>query len=140
MATIFMHPGELLKAVGQGLGQSDWFPIDRARVERFADATNSSARTQPGTAPEYLILSLVNVFLPQLLEVRGISMGINVGCENVRYPAPVPVPSRIRGCADLIDAREERGSIQVVVRMTVELEGSDLPACIAETISRYYPE
>jgi len=151
MGTRFEHPRELLQAVGQLLGHSEWFLIDRARVELFADATNHhhhsavvrahAAVETSGAAvvPEYLTLSLVNLFLPQLVEVHGISMGINIGCGVVRFPALVPVNSRIRGSGELVEAQELRDSVQAVIRVTVELEGSATPACVADTISRYYP-
>ena len=67
-------------------------------------------------------------------------MGINYGADRLRFPAPVPVGSRIRGRGELISAEETKGCIQAVVRVTVEIEGSDRPACVIDTISRYYPE
>jgi len=151
MTTLFHHPRELLNAVGQSLGRSDWFLVDQARIDLFSNATNyghwlavepahnHADPVGPRRAPEYLTLSLVNLFLPQLVDVRGIAMGINIGCGKVRFPAPLTVDSRIRGSGELVEARAERDSIQAVIRVTVELEGSELPACVAETISRYYP-
>lgn len=152
METLFNHPRELLNAVGRSLGRTDWFLIDQARIDLFADATNyqrwlavepDSTQAEPvgpRRVPEYLTLSLVNLFLPQLVDVRGIAMGVNIGCGNVRFPALVPVDSRIRGSGQLVEARAERDSIQAVIRVTVELEGSETPACVVDTISRYYPE
>jgi acyl dehydratase len=86
-----------------------------------------------------LTLSLANLFLPQIMEVRNTSMGVNYGCEKVRFPAAVPVGSRVRGGGEVISAEEIKGGVQVVVRMTVEIEGSERPACIIDTISRFYP-
>jgi acyl dehydratase len=80
---------------------------------------------------------LVNLFLPQLLEVRGASMGVNVGLDKVRFPAPVPVGSRLRGHGRIVAVAEAKGGVQVTVRVTVEIEGSDKPACVADTVSRF---
>lgn len=151
MATVFERPSELLAAVGRHLGRSDWLEITQDRVNLFADATGDHqwihvdperARQGPfgGTiAHGYLTLSLVNYFLPQIVEVRGIRMGVNYGCDRVRFPAPVRVGKRIRAAADLVSAEEVKGSVQAVIRVTVEIEGEDRPACVVDTISRFYP-
>jgi len=151
MTTIFKHPNELLAAEGKDLGVSDWVEIDQARINLFADATGDhqwihvdpeKAKSGPfGTtiAHGYLTLSLVNLFLPQIIDVQGISMGVNYGCDKVRFPAAVKVNSRVRGRGELIKAEEVKGGIQATTRVTVEVEGSDKPACIVDTISRYYP-
>jgi len=74
------------------------------------------------------------------VEVRGISMGVNYGADRLRFPAPVPVGSRIRGGAELIAAEETKdGGVQATIRVTVEIEGGDRPGCVIDTISRYYP-
>jgi acyl dehydratase len=88
----------------------------------------------------YLTQSLVNHFLPQIVEVRGISMGINYGADRLRFPAPVPVNSRVRGGAELLEVEEIKGTVQTKVRVTVEIQGSERPACVIDTISRYYPK
>ena len=152
MPTIFEHPGELAAAVGRHLGYSDWLPITQDRVDRFADATGDHqwihvdperARSGPfgGTiAHGYLTLSLVNLFLPQILEVRGIAMGVNYGADKLRFPAPVRVGARVRGGGELLKVEEVKGgAVQATVRVTVEIEGGDRPACVVETISRYVP-
>mgnify|MGYP001819018629 CR=1 FL=1 len=72
-------------------------------------------------------------------EVEIVSMGVNYGCEKVRFPAPVPVGSRIRGAGEIISAEEVKGGVQVVVRITIEIENSDRPACVIDTISRFFP-
>jgi acyl dehydratase len=153
MPTIFATPRELLGAVGRPLGASDWLTIDQARVNLFADATGDHqwihvdperAKGGPfgGTiAHGYLTLSLVNLFLPQLLEVRGTSMGVNYGCDRVRFPAPVRVGSRVRGVGELVAAEEVKGgAVQAIVRVSVEIEGGERPACVVDTISRFVPE
>ena len=82
----------------------------------------------------------MNLLLPQIIDVQGISMGVNYGCEKVRFPAPVPVGSRVRGRGELMAVEEVKGGIQSTVRVTVEIEGNDRPACVVDTISRYFPE
>jgi acyl dehydratase len=81
----------------------------------------------------------VNLFLPEIVEVRGISMGVNYGADKLRFPAPVPVGTRIRGGGELIKAEEVKGGVQATIRVTVESEGADRPACVVDTVSRYYP-
>ena len=85
----------------------------------------------------YLTLSLVNTFLPELLEVHNVSMGVNYGTDKARFPAPVPVGSRLRGRAVLVGAEAVEGGVQARVTVTVEIEGNDRPACVVETISRF---
>ena len=152
MATIFNHPSELKASVGKQLGVSEWLEIDQARIDTFADATGDHQwihvdpeRAKDGAfgstiAHGYLTLSLVNKFLPEIIDVRGISMGVNYGSDRLRFPAPVPVGARIRGSAELIKVEDVKGNaVQSTVRVTVEIEGSDRPACIIDTISRYVP-
>ena len=152
MARIFNTPSELLEAVGEQLPASEWLTIDQQRINLFADATGDHQwiHVDPDKAKDgpfgkciahgYLTLSLVNMFLPQMIDVRGISMGVNVGCEKIRFPSPVPVDSRIRGVGEIVSAEEMKGGVQSVVRISVEIEGSDRPACVVDTISRYFPE
>jgi acyl dehydratase len=147
----FDRPAALLDAVGQHLGYSDWLEIDQHRINLFADATGDHQwiHVDPEKAAEgpfgktiahgYLTLSLANLFLPQIMEVNNTSMGVNYGCDKARFPAPVPVGSRIRGGGEIISAEEVKGGVQVVVRMTIEIEGSDRPGCVIDTISRFFP-
>ncbi len=151
MATVFESPDELLGAVGAHLGYSDWLEISQERIDQFADATGDHQwihvdpeRARQGPfgaciAHGYLTMSLVNLFLPQIVEVRGISMGVNYGANRLRFPAPVPVGSKVRGGAELVAAEDVKGGVQATVRVTVEIEGGEKPACVIETISRYYP-
>lgn len=151
-ATVFEHPEDLKAAVGTPLGVSDWLEIDQKRIDLFAEATGDHqwihvdperAKQGPfGTtiAHGYLTQSLVNLFMPQIIEVRGISMGINYGADRLRFPSPVPVGSRIRGSAEIVSAEDTKdGAVQAKVRITVEIEGGERPACVVDTISRYYP-
>ncbi len=85
----------------------------------------------------YLTLALSNLFMPQIVDVRGISMGINYGVNKVRFPAPVPVGSRLRAGAELTSAEAIRGGVQTIMLITIETEGSDKPACVIESVSRY---
>lgn len=150
MATIFETPRELLGQEGVPLGVTDWFVIDQARIDAFAavtlddqwihvDAARAAAGPFGGTiAHGYLTLSLCNYFLPQLIEVRGFAHGVNVGSDRLRFVHPVNVGSRIRGVGEIVRAEEIKGAIQSVVRITVEIEGVDKPACVVDTISRYF--
>lgn len=151
MPTVFRQPSELLAAVGRHLGYSDWLQIDQQRIDQFAQATGDHQwihvdpqRAASGPfgstiAHGYLTLSLANLFLPQIMQVENTSMGVNYGCEKVRFPAPVPVGSRVRGGGEIVSAEEVKGGVQVVVRMTIEVEGSERPACVVDTISRFFP-
>jgi acyl dehydratase len=152
MATVFQSPKELAGSVGKQLGKSEWITITQDRINRFADATEDhqwihvdveKAKNGPFGAPiahGYLTLSLVSMFLPQIVEVHGISMGVNYGTDKVRFPAPVPVGSKLRGSAELVKVEEVGGGgVQATVRVTVEIDGKDKPACVVDTISRYYP-
>ena len=151
MPTVFTDPTKLLDAAGQHLGFTEWLEIEQERINLFADATGDHQwiHVDPDKASEgpfgatiahgYLTLSLANLFLPDLMEVQSVSMGVNYGCDRVRFPAPVPVGSRVRGAGEVISAEEVKGGIQVVVRITVEIEGSERPACIVDTISRFFP-
>jgi len=151
MATRFENPADLLDAVGKHLGFSDWEAVDQQRIDQFANATGDHQwiHVDPDKAADgpfgktiahgYLTLSMANLFLPQVMQVDNTSMGVNYGCEKVRFPSPVPVGSRIRGGGEVMSAEEVKGGIQVVVRMTIEIEGADRPACVVDTISRFFP-
>ena len=140
----------ILAAVGQPLGASEWVTITQDRINPFADATDDHqwihvdpVKSKDGPfgaciAHGYLTLSLVSRFLPQIVEVK-MKMGVNYGCDKVRFPAPVPVGSRIRGVGELLAAeRTKDGGVQATIRVTVEIDGGAKPACIADTLSRYY--
>jgi len=152
MARIYDRPADLLDAVGTLLGPSDWLAIDQDRVNGFADVTGDHqwihvdvdrARQGPfgGTiAHGYLTLSLVNHFLPQLIEVHGFAHAVNVGADRLRFLNPVKVGSRIRATGEIVGVEAIKGAIQSVVRVTIEIEGETRPACVLDTISRYFPE
>jgi acyl dehydratase len=152
MTKVFETPSALLEQVGAQLGHSDWLAIEQSRIDQFAEATGDHqwihvdpvrAATGPFgacIAHGYLTLALVNLFLPQIVEVRGISMGVNYGCEKVRFPNVVRAGSRVRGSAQLVAAEEVKGGVQATIRVSVEIEGEERPGCVVDTISRYYPE
>jgi acyl dehydratase len=152
MPTVFNNPADLKSAVGKHLGYSEWLTITQDRINQFADATGDHqwihvdpVRAKDGPfgaciAHGYLTLSLVNLFLPQIIEVRGIRMGVNYGVDKARFPAPVRVGARIRGGGELINVEEVKGGVQATVRVTVEIENSDRPGCVVDTISRFFPQ
>ena len=142
---------KLRELVGQEVGVSEWMEITQERVDAFADATDDHqwihvdrerAAGSPfgGTiAHGFLTLSLVVPLAGQVsLDVGEPRMGINYGLDRVRFPAPVPVGSRIRARVRLDAVEEVAGGIQVKRTVTMELEGSEKPAMVAETLSRYY--
>ncbi|GLV74692.1 MaoC family dehydratase [Streptomyces hygroscopicus] len=147
---IFTSPDELLMAVDEELGPSDWLEIDQKRVDLFADATGDhqwihvdaeKAAAGPfGTtiAHGYLTLSLLPSFTPQLLRVENVRMGINYGVNKVRFPSPVPVGSRLRATGRIMEVTEVKDGVQMTLAVTVEREGGDKPACVAESVVRFY--
>lgn len=149
MATVFEGLDALKKAAGTHLGKSEWLVIDQARINTFADATGDHqwihvdaerAKTGPfgaTIAHGFLTLALIANFLPQIIEMRGISMGINYGLEKVRFPNPVRVGSRVRASADLASVEDVKGGVQAKIVITIEIEGQDKPACVAEKLVRY---
>jgi acyl dehydratase len=147
--TVFEGVDEVRAAVGRDLGTSEWMEITQERVDLFAEATGdhqwihvdpvrAAAGPFGGTiAHGYLTLSLSNAFLPEIVEVRGVSMGVNYGAGKVRFPAPVRVGSRIRGSAVLTAVDDVTGGVQTTIVITVEIEGGAKPACVVESISRF---
>jgi acyl dehydratase len=144
-------PQNLVDLVGSEIGVSDWMTIDQDRVNQFADATDDHqwihvdpdmAKAGPfgGTiAHGFLTLSLVVTLAGQVdLDLGSPKMGINYGLEKVRFPAPVPVGSRIRARVKLVSVAEVSGGLQVNRLVTIEVEGGDKPAMVAETVSRAY--
>lgn len=149
MTTVFKSVDQLTAAVGLDLGVTEWLTIEQTRIDGFAEATGDHqwihvdpdrARSGPfgaTIAHGYLTLSLASWFLPQLMRVDVSGMGINYGLDRVRFPAPVRVGSRIRGRGEIVSVTPVAGGVQVVVRVTIEIEGSERPGCVADTISRF---
>ena len=153
MSTIFNSVATVLNAVGQDLGVTDYISIDQKRIDTFADATGDhqwihvdpvKAKDGPfgaTVAHGYLTMSLANFFLPQLVHYQQLKMGVNYGTDKVRFPSPVKVNSRVAGRGEVLSAEEIKGGgVQVVVRISVEVEGQDKPGCVVDTISRLYFE
>ena len=148
--TVLTGTAEIRSAIGKHLGYSDWIEIDQDRVNLFAEATGDHQwiHVDPDRATRgpfgatiahgYLTLSLSNYFLPQILEVAGVSMGVNYGTDKVRFPAPVKVGDRIRAGALLATASEVPGGVQTMVVITIEVEGASKPACVIESLSRWF--
>ena len=137
--------------VGQHLGYSEWVEITQEQVNRFAEATGDhqwihtdperAAKESPFGGPiahGYLTLSLLPMLVPQIVDITGFRMGVNYGTEKVRFPAPVPVGSRVRAGAALEAATPFDGGIQMVITVTVEIEGGSKPAMVATSLSRRY--
>jgi acyl dehydratase len=151
-ALIYSTPAALIGQEGTLLGPTEWLEIEQDRVDGFAEVTGDHqwihvdierAKAGPfgGTiAHGYLTLSLVNHFLPELIEVQGFAHAVNVGADRLRFLSPVRVGSRIRASGEIASVEEIKGAIQSVVRVTIEIEGAEKPACVLDTISRYYPE
>jgi len=152
MTLIVERPHDLLGMVGAKLGPTAWVRVEQDRVDRFADCTGDHqwihvdvARAKDGPfggtiAHGYLTMSMINLFLPDLLEVRGFAHAVNVGLDRLRFLAPVVTGSRIRAVSEIVSVEEIKGAIQAVVRVTIEIENNEKPALIADTISRYFPE
>ena len=150
MVAIFRSADELRAAVGREAGPTEWITVEQSRVDAFADATDdhqwihvdpvrAAAGPFGGTiAHGYLTLSLVNFFLPDLVRVEGAKMGLNYGTGKVRFPAAVKVGARIRGRAQILETSDVPDGVQIIVRLTIEIEGGDRPACVADTISRFF--
>lgn len=137
--------------IGRHLGYSDYMEVTQERVNLFAEATGdhqwihvdvtrAKAESPFGgpIAHGYLTLSLGPVLVPQVVQVKGVKMGVNYGCEKVRFPSPVPVGSRVRVGVELLDVTDITGGAQITMRFTFACEGAEKPACVAEVIFRYY--
>ena len=150
MGTSVESVHDLAGLVGQHLGHSSWIEITQDRVNQFADATDDHqwihvdpdrAAGGPFGGPiahGYLTLSLLVPMWSEILSVRNSSMAINYGVNRVRFPAPVPVGSRIRLSATLASFEEVAGGVQIVVESVIERDGGDKPVCVAQPVYRIY--
>lgn len=134
-ATVLEGVEAVRAAVGQHLGHSDWLTIDEERVAAFERATGVAA--PDGAVPPEMLLSLSNLFLPQIVEVRDVSMGVNYGTGAVRFPARVTVGARVRASALLEHCDDVAGGVQTTIRITIESDGTAEPACVIESLSRW---
>jgi len=147
---VFEHLSDLQPLVGQAIGESDWIVVDQARINLFADATGDHQwihvdpqRAQAGpfgttVAHGFLTLSLMPEMFATAFAVRDTRMGVNYGLNKVRFPAPVPVDSRLRGHFKLLGYEAIDGGAQLVVEVTIEREGSSKPVCVAESVTRRF--
>lgn len=149
MSTTVGSVSEVMAMVGQALGESDWLEITQERINTFADATGDHqwihcdperAAAGPFGAPVahgYLTLSLIIPLMEQVLVIENKTTSINYGLNKVRFPAPVPVGSKIRLRASLEDAAEVPSGVQVTVNCTIEIAGQERPACVAAVVARH---
>ena len=140
----------LKERVGTHLGYSEWHQVTQEQVNTFAEATGDfqwihvdveRAKQGPFGGPiahGYLTLSLGPLLIPQIVKVEGIAMAVNYGLNKVRFPAPVPVGSKLRLGATLTNVEDIAGGVQVTMGMVYELDGADKPVCVAEIVFRYY--
>ncbi|HEX2264339.1 MAG TPA: MaoC family dehydratase [Pseudonocardiaceae bacterium] len=147
---VFTGADELRAAAGEQLGTSDWMTIDQQRVNAFADATEDHQwiHTDPqraaagpfGTtiAHGFLTLSLLPHLINQTYRVEGATMVVNYGLNKVRFPAPVPVGSKVQADVVLAEVTEATGGLQLVFRATLQIEGSNKPGCVADWVTRVY--
>ena len=147
----FSHPNDMQKMVGQEIGVSDWVDVSQARIDQFAEATGDhqwihvdperARRESPFGGPiahGFLTLSLIPALLQQTVALKQ-RMGVNYGLNRVRFTAPVPVDSQVRGrfAVASVDDVDDAG-VQVVWNVTLERQGSERPVCVAEFITRHY--
>ncbi len=135
---------------GNHLGYSGWHEVTQEQVNTFADATGDHqwihvdverAKQGPFGGPiahGYLTLSLGPLLIPQIVRVEGVALTVNYGLNRVRFPAPVPVGSKVRAGVALAEAEDIAGGVQVTMDVTYEIEGGDKPACVAQIVFRYY--
>ena len=151
MSTTTTTLAELPSLKGQLLGASEWFEITQQRVNTFADATDDhqwihvdverASRESPFGGPighGFLTLSLFVTMWSQVLVVTDAGMAVNYGLNKVRFPAPVPVGSKVRLTATLVDVEEVKGGLQLTVGGVIEREGGDKPVCVLESVTRLY--
>jgi len=142
---------ELKALVGQEVAVSDWVQISQERVNQFAEATGDyqwihldaerCKRESPYGGPiahGYLTLSLLPMLMQNSVRMTDVRMGVNYGLNKVRFPAPVPVGSKVRSRTKVLSVEDIEGGAQVTWLVTVEREGGDKPVCVAESISRRY--
>ncbi|MCY7341598.1 MAG: MaoC family dehydratase [Pseudonocardia sp.] len=147
---VFNGVDELRAAVGTRLGVSEWVTVGQSQIDTFADATGDHqwihvdverAKDGPfGTtiAHGFLTLSLLPVLVGTTFTVENARMGVNYGLNKVRFTSPLPVGSRVRADVELLDAADVTGGVQLTYNVTVEIEGSDRPALVAEWLTRQY--
>ena len=146
----FRSIAEMQSFVGEEIGVSDWITVTQERIQLFADATGDhqwihvdTERAKQGPfgatiAHGFLTLSLLPEMSASAFRVEGTKMGVNYGLNKVRFPAPVPSGSQLRGRFKLLKYEPLEGGAQVTVEVTMEREGSDKPVCVAESVGRRF--
>jgi acyl dehydratase len=137
--------------IGKEIGVSDWHTVTQKDINLFADVTHDhqwihidadrAKKESPYKATiahGYFTLSLIPHLMAQVWKVNGVRMGVNYGLNKLRFPAPVPVGSRVRARAKLAGVEDVKGGVQVATEVTIEVDGNEKPAAVAETLSRYY--
>ena len=148
----FADFNELKSAVGSEVGVSDWLEITQDRINTFADATGDeqwihvdperAAREMPGgrtIAHGLLSLSLIPMFIRQIIGLKGLRNTLNYGANKVRYLTPVPAGARLRGRLSILETQEvPPNALRVTYKVAIEIEGGERPACVAEVIGQHY--
>lgn len=146
---VFQGIDDLAAAVGSDLGVSQWHEVSQQQIDMFAQATGDQQwihvdpeRAAVGpfgatVAHGFLTLSLVPMLSAEVYRLDGVAMGVNYGCNKVRFPAPVRVGSRVRGAVELLSVEPASMGHQVITKITVELEDSDKPACVVELVALF---
>lgn len=142
---------DIKSLIGQDLGASEWHSVTQKDINGFADVTHDhqwihidaerAKKESPyktTIAHGYYTLSLIPHLMAQVWRVKGVKMGVNYGLNKLRFPSPVPVGSRVRAKGKLLNVEDVKGGAQVTVEVTIEVEGGEKPAAVAETLSRYY--
>lgn len=137
--------------IGHEVGLSDWIVIDQHRIDQFAEATadhqwihvdiERAAREMPDgktIAHGYLTLALIPALTGKFIEVKNLARAINFGLNKVRFYTPVPVGSRLRGRATVLQARKRGGALLLTSEVRIEVEGQQKPACVAETLGMFF--
>ncbi|MCK9193012.1 MAG: MaoC family dehydratase [Nevskia sp.] len=148
---IIENLAQLTALIGNEVAVSDWLGVEQDRIQQFADATDDQQwiHTDPARAQRespfrtaiahgYLTLSLLPHFMTQALRFNGVRMTVNYGLNRLRFPAPVPVGSRLRARFTLSAVEPVEGGQQATWLVTIEREGGDKPVCVAEALMRYY--
>lgn len=129
----------LTACVGQHLGYSDWLEVSRTRAAQFVgSAGDDASRPDATAAPDFLVLSLTPVLLPQVVEISGFPVGVNYGCSQVRFLTPVAIGEQVRIGVDLLAADPIAGGVAIEYRLTFEVRGADDPGCVADVLFRFY--
>ncbi|MET8425263.1 MaoC family dehydratase [Nocardia sp. NPDC004860] len=149
MTTRLDSPADLIGLTGQQLGTTEWIEITQPQVQLFADATGDHQwiHTDPRRAADgpfngtiahgYLTLSLAPAMIADVLEIRDLTAALNYGLNKVRFPAPVPVGSKIRAVVTLTAAQRKTSGVEAVFGLTYEIDGSSRPACVADVVVLY---